>query len=164
MNRFTRVVLAAALSFTSTTFAQESVPSTADTRHMIARADGKGVAAEMAVDSALLDEYAGRYEAESGVAFIIVRQRDFLTIELPESWGLAELRLRAKGTRDFFVAEVPLSISFQTDGNGHVNGLVMRSPREQQAIPAARMAIRHGIVTIHDVYEDGASVKIAASN
>ena len=160
MKSLVSIVVAAAFAFTSSTFAQESIRSDADIRYVIARADATSVGAEIAVEPAVLEEYAGRYETASGVAFIIVQHGDFLAIELPESSGLAQYRLRATSTRDFLAAEVPVSVAFQTDNDGHVNALLIYPP-DGHAIPAAKA---HGIVTIYDVYADAASVKIAASN
>jgi CubicO group peptidase (beta-lactamase class C family) len=95
---------------------------------------------EIAVDSALLDTYAGRYEARGEGVFIIVREGDFLTIQLPADWGLPKLRLRPESLRDFFVSELPLRVTFQTDSDGRVNGLLVYPPRGQQAILANRMS------------------------
>ncbi|HEY3121662.1 MAG TPA: serine hydrolase [Vicinamibacteria bacterium] len=95
---------------------------------------------ETALDSAVLDSYAGRYEAQGEGAFTIVRENDFLTIQAPASWGLPKLRLRPESLRDFFVAELPLRVIFQTDGGGRVNGLLVYPPRGQQAIRANRVS------------------------
>jgi hypothetical protein len=95
---------------------------------------------EIAVDSAVLDAYAGRYEAQGEGVFIIVREDGFLTIQVPADWGLPKLRLRPESPRDFFVAELPLRVTFQTDGEGRVNGFLVYPPRGQRAIPANRMS------------------------
>jgi len=95
---------------------------------------------ETALDSAVLDAYAGRYEAPGEGIFIIVRESGFLTIQPPASWGLPKLRLRPESLRDFFVAELPLRVAFQTDGDGRVNGLLVYPPRGQQAKLANRMS------------------------
>jgi len=65
--------------------------------------------------------------------------RDFLTIQLPVSWGLPKLRLRPEGLGDFFVAELPLRLTFQAASDGRVNGLLVHPPRGQQAIHAKRI-------------------------
>jgi D-alanyl-D-alanine-carboxypeptidase/D-alanyl-D-alanine-endopeptidase len=93
---------------------------------------------EVALEPAVLDTYAARYEARGEGVFIIVRERDFLTIELPADWGLPKLRLRPESLRDFFAAELPLRVSFQTDSDGRVNGLLIYPPRGQPAILATR--------------------------
>ena len=95
---------------------------------------------ETALDSAILDTGAGRYAGQEEEAFVIVREGDFLTIQLPASWGLPKLRLRPESRRDFFVAELPLRVTFQTDSDGHVNGLLVYPPRGQHAIVANRIS------------------------
>jgi len=95
---------------------------------------------ETALDSAVLDACAGRYEVPDEGAFIIVREGDSLTIQPPASWGLPKLRLRPENLRDFFVAELPLRVTFQTASDGRVNGLLVYPPRGQQAMRANRMS------------------------
>lgn len=95
---------------------------------------------EITVDPAVLDTYAGRYEARGEGIFIIVRERDFLTIQAPADWGLPKLRLRPKGLRDFFALELPLRVTVQTDRDERVNGLLVYPPRGQKAIHADRIA------------------------
>jgi len=87
---------------------------------------------EIALDPAVLDSYAGRYEAPGEGVFVIGRERDFLTIQLPADWGLPKLRLRPESRRDFFVAELPLRVTFQPDG------ILVHPPRGQRAVPAIR--------------------------
>jgi hypothetical protein len=94
---------------------------------------------EIALHSAVLDTYAGRYEAPGEGVFIIVRERDYLTIQLPADWGLPKLRLRPESLRDFFASELPLRVTFQTDSDGRVNGALVCPPRGQQTILANRM-------------------------
>ena len=77
---------------------------------------------EITLDSAILDSYAGRY-ASAAEAFVIAREGAFLTVQLPADWGLPKLRLRPESLLDFFVAELPLRVTFQTDKTGHVTGL-----------------------------------------
>jgi hypothetical protein len=88
---------------------------------------------EIAVDAAVLSAYAGRYEAQGEGVFIIERERGFLTIQTPASWGLPKLRLRPEGQRDFFVAELPLRVTFQPAE------ILVYPPRGQRAVPAARV-------------------------
>jgi CubicO group peptidase (beta-lactamase class C family) len=95
---------------------------------------------EIALDSAVLDTYAGRYEAQGEGVFIIARERDFLTIQVPADWGLPKLRLRPEGLRDFFASELPLRVTFQTDSDRRVNGLLVYPPRGQQGKLAKRMS------------------------
>jgi hypothetical protein len=98
---------------------------------------------EIAVESAVLETYAGRYEAAGEGVFVIAldhaREGDFLMIELPDDWGLPKLRIRPESRRDFFAAELPLRVTFQTDGSGRVNGMLVYPPRGQKAVPASRI-------------------------
>ena len=93
---------------------------------------------EITLEPAILDSYAGRYTAASE-AFIVTREGAFLTIQLPADWGLPKLRLRPESLRDFFTAELPLRVTFQTNDDGRVSGLLLYPPRGQQAIPASRI-------------------------
>jgi D-alanyl-D-alanine-carboxypeptidase/D-alanyl-D-alanine-endopeptidase len=93
---------------------------------------------EIALDLAVLDSYAGRYTS-GAEAFIITRNGAFLTIQLPADWGLPRLRLRPESLRDFFTAELPLRVTFQTENDGRVTGLLVYPPRGQQAVPATRI-------------------------
>jgi CubicO group peptidase (beta-lactamase class C family) len=95
---------------------------------------------EIALDAAVLETYAGRYEAPGEGVFVIVREGDFLTILAPEDWGLPKLRLRPESLRDFFASELPLRVTFQTDSDGRANGLLVYPPRGQKAILASRMS------------------------
>jgi len=94
---------------------------------------------EIALDSAILDAYAGRYELEGEGVFNITRDHDFLTIQLPTGWGLPKFRLCPEGRRDFFVAELPVRVTFQADSDGRVNGLLVYPPRGQHALVANRI-------------------------
>ena len=94
---------------------------------------------EIALDSALLDAYAGQYEAEEEGVFKIIREHDFLTLQLPNSWGLPTFRLRPESRSDFFVAELPIRVSFETE-DGRVSGLLIYPPRGQRALPAKRVS------------------------
>ena len=65
----------------------------------LARADA--VDAPIVAVASQLAEYAGRYETDEGVAFIIDDEGDFLSIELPEAWGGVTLRLQAQSAHEF---------------------------------------------------------------
>jgi D-alanyl-D-alanine-carboxypeptidase/D-alanyl-D-alanine-endopeptidase len=95
---------------------------------------------EIAIDSKVLDTYAGQYEAKGEGVFNVTREADFLMIESPADWGLPKLRIRPESTRDFFASELPLRVTFQTDHDGRVTGLLIYPPRGQKAIPASRMS------------------------
>ena len=94
---------------------------------------------EMAIDSSLLDKYAGRYEAQGEGIFTIARENNFLTIESPADWGLPKLRIRPESQRDFFAAELPLRVTFKID-DGRATGLLIYPPRGQKAVPANRLS------------------------
>jgi len=98
---------------------------------------------EIALDSTVLDSYTGRYEAQGEGIFIIIREGDFLTIQFPSDWGLPKMRLRPESLRDFFASELPLRVTFQTDGDGHANGLLVHPPRGQKAVAANKIASEH---------------------
>jgi len=93
---------------------------------------------EITLDPAVLDAYPGQYEAEEEGIFNVARERDFLTIQLPIGWGLPKFRLRPESRRDFFVAELPIRVTFQVDSAGRVNGVLVYPPRGQHALSANR--------------------------
>jgi serine-type D-Ala-D-Ala carboxypeptidase/endopeptidase len=93
---------------------------------------------EIRLDAAILDSYAGRY-ASRAEAFNITMESGFLSIELPADWGLPKMRLRPESLRDFFSAELPLRVTFQTSDDGRVSGILIHPPRGQAAIPARRI-------------------------
>jgi serine-type D-Ala-D-Ala carboxypeptidase/endopeptidase len=94
---------------------------------------------EITLEPGVLDGYAGRYATEGEGEFVIAREKDFLTLQLPVDWGLPKFRLRPESSRDFFAAELPVRVTFQTDGEGRVNGVLVYPPRGQHGIPAKRM-------------------------
>ncbi len=94
---------------------------------------------EIALDSAVLNTYPGRYEAKGEGVFNVTREGDFLMIESPADWGLPKLRIRPESTRDFFASELRLRVTFNIDNDGRVNGLLIYPPRGQKAVPADRI-------------------------
>ena len=94
---------------------------------------------EIAIDLALLDKYAGRYEAQGEGIFTVARENNFLTIESPADWGLPKLRIRPESSQDFFATELPVRVAFKTDNNGSVTGLLIYPPRGQKGVPANRL-------------------------
>jgi hypothetical protein len=95
--------------------------------------------AEITLDTAVLDSYAGRYDMQDEGVVVIARDAALLTIELPSSWGLPKLRLHAEGQRDFFATELPLRATFEVNPSGQVTGMLVYPPRGQRAIPARRL-------------------------
>lgn len=94
---------------------------------------------EITIDSALLDKYAGRYEAQGEGIFTVARENNFLTIESPADWGLPKLRIRPESQQDFFATELPVRVTFQNDSDGRVTGLLIYPPRGQKGVPANRL-------------------------
>jgi serine-type D-Ala-D-Ala carboxypeptidase/endopeptidase len=95
---------------------------------------------EIAIDSTLLDKYAGCYEAQGEGIFIVAREGNFLTIESPADWGLPKLRIRPESQQDFFATQLPVRVTFQINNDGRVTGLLIYPPRGQKAVPANRLS------------------------
>ena len=94
---------------------------------------------EIALDPSVADIYVGRYEARDEGVFVIAHTRGYLTIQAPADWGLPRLHLRPVSTSDFYVAELPLRVAFQTDGHGNVSGMLVYPPRGQHVVAASRL-------------------------
>ena len=94
---------------------------------------------EIKIDSQTLDACAGEYDVEDEGAVLIAREGDLLTLQLPVSWGLPKFRLRPETRTDFFVAELPVRVTFQTDAEGRINGLLLYPPRGQHALSAKKV-------------------------
>jgi len=94
---------------------------------------------EIALDPSLADTYVGRYEARGEGVFVIAHAHGYLTIQAPADWGLPRLHLRPESARDFFVAELPLRVAFQTDDHGTVSGMLVYPPRGQHVVAASRL-------------------------
>jgi len=93
---------------------------------------------EIAMDSASLRRYVGEYEVPDEGVFRVQQENSFLTIQVPVGWGLPKYRLRPETQRDFFVADLPIRVTFQFDEKGSVDGLLFYPPRGQHALPAKR--------------------------
>lgn len=94
---------------------------------------------EITLDAAVLDRYVGRYDMQDEGIVVVGREGTLLTIELPASWGLPSLRLRAEKEREFFATGLPLQATFEVDANGRVTGMLVQPPRGQPPIPARRL-------------------------
>jgi CubicO group peptidase (beta-lactamase class C family) len=94
---------------------------------------------EITLAPSVLDAYAGRFATEGEGLFNITRIGDFLTLQLPIGWGLPTFRLRPQSRRDFFVAELPIRVTFQPDSAGQMNELLLYPPRGQHAIAVKRI-------------------------
>jgi serine-type D-Ala-D-Ala carboxypeptidase/endopeptidase len=95
---------------------------------------------EIKVDPALLDSYAGQYEAAGEGTFDVARNGEFLIIHFPDDWGLPQLRLHPDAKADFFSSELLLRVRFQTGTDGRVSGLLLDPPRGQHTILANRVS------------------------
>jgi len=94
---------------------------------------------EIKIDSHNLDAFAGDYDVEDEGVVQVIREGNLLTLQLPISWGLPKFRLRPESRTAFFVAELPVRVTFQTDAKGQTNGLQLYSPRGQHALPAKKI-------------------------
>jgi serine-type D-Ala-D-Ala carboxypeptidase/endopeptidase len=94
---------------------------------------------EVPLDPAMLNSYAGRYEVKDEGIFRVMRENGFLTFQMPPGWGLPVFRLRPESKQDFFVAELPIRVTFQTADDGRVRGLLVYPPGGQRGLPANRI-------------------------
>jgi serine-type D-Ala-D-Ala carboxypeptidase/endopeptidase len=94
---------------------------------------------QISLDPAVLETYAGRYEASGEGIFQMALEATFLTIQAPTDWGLPKLRLHPESRSDFFATELPLRVTFRTDSGGHVTGMLVYPPRGQHEVPAQRI-------------------------
>jgi hypothetical protein len=147
MNLAVGFALAATFSVASTAFAEETTPSLEE-RLVVARADA---AAAHGAAMISLDECSGRYRTADGLEFVIVRDGETLTMELPEVLTSRETRLHADGSGVFFVADPAVLLSFWTDTDGRVTSIAVYAEHGAPPIEAAKVPSRRGIVTIHDV-------------
>jgi CubicO group peptidase (beta-lactamase class C family) len=93
---------------------------------------------EITIDPTVLDRYVGRYEVKGEGTFTVAREDNFLTIESPADWGLPKLRIRPETERDFFAAELPLHITFQSDAGDRITGFLIYPPNGNKALPAQK--------------------------
>jgi CubicO group peptidase (beta-lactamase class C family) len=94
---------------------------------------------ETALSSTVFDGCTGQYEVPDEGVFNVTREGDFLMLHVPVSWGLPKFRLHPESRSDFFVAELPLRVTFQTDSKGRISGLLLYPPRGQHALPAKKI-------------------------
>jgi hypothetical protein len=147
-----RAGLVAALAFSASTFAEESISTGTEIRQVIARAETASVRPAIVTDAIGLDDLGGRYETAEGAVLFVSRDGDSLTLEMSESAPPTTLvRLDA---RTFASSDDNVIVSFQTDAEGRVNGLALSTVSTEAQLAAARAAPRRGIVTIQDVRED----------
>jgi CubicO group peptidase (beta-lactamase class C family) len=94
--------------------------------------------AEITIDPALLDRYVGRYEVKGEGVFTVAREDNFLTIESPADWGLPKLRIHPETKQDFFAAELPLRVTFQSGAGDHIIGFLIYPPNGNKALTAQK--------------------------
>ena len=93
---------------------------------------------EMTLDPATFDISVGNYEATGEGIFEVAREADSLTVRSPAEWGLPKFRLHSENRQDFFVAELPMRVTFQFENDGSVKKMVVYPPRGQKPISAVR--------------------------
>ena len=93
---------------------------------------------EITLPAATLARYAGRYEADGEGVFVVRRGAIGITIQLPDDWGLPTLQLRAESRTDFFVAELPMRVTFELNNGGLPDAAVIHPPRGQNPVRALR--------------------------
>ena len=157
MNLAAGFALAATFSVASTAFAEETSHSLEE-RFVVARADA---AAAHGAAMISLDECSGRYRTADGLEFVILRDGETLTMELPEALTSRETRLHADGS-GVFVADPAVLLSFWTDTDGRVTSIAVYAERGAPPIEAVKMPSRRGVVTIHDVSTPLVETTIAA--
>ncbi len=94
---------------------------------------------EITLCGSSLNTYTGKYEATGEGTFELTLHGDSLMLEAPAEWGLPVLRIHPENTRVFFVLELPLRVTFESDSSGHVTGMVVYPPRGQKGVPAHRL-------------------------
>ena len=144
-----RIAVAAALSFTSITLAHAQ-SADVEKRQVVALADTSAVRWSAVEETP--DQFAGRYVAADGEAFLITVADDELTLEAPESWGPTLLTLRAVGPLSFAADSADIHVTFAFADDGEVCGASIARATEQ-AVATTREALR-GIVTILDSSEE----------
>ena len=138
------------VAFTAIAVADES--STPSNRvPMVARAD-----LDNGSRSLSLEDYAGRYELENGEVVVVFQDGDTLAIELPQS-SLEPMQLRGVA-RNTFTTDTDVRVTFQTDVNGRVDGLIAFRDGQLPA-NAVKASSPRGLVTIHDLEEADAPVR-----
>jgi CubicO group peptidase (beta-lactamase class C family) len=93
---------------------------------------------EITIDPNVLDRYVGRYQVKGEGIFTVAREDNFLTLESPADWGLPKLRIRPETERDFFAAELPLRITFESDAGEKITGFLIYPPNGNKALPAEK--------------------------
>jgi hypothetical protein len=142
-----RIGLVVTLAFTAGTFAEDSIPTSAEIRQVVARADTSSVRPAIVTGTIPLDDFAGRYDTAAGATVFVSRDGESLALEVSDS--APPTNLVQLDARTFASGDDSVIVSFQMDAAGRVNGLVLSTVSTESTL-AARAAARRGIVTIHD--------------
>jgi CubicO group peptidase (beta-lactamase class C family) len=92
----------------------------------------------IALEAAVLDDYAGSYDGGEEGTFEVLHERDALTLRFPAEWGLPPMRVRPESRTAFFASQLPLRVAFEVDAAGAVTGMKVFPPRGQGAIETRR--------------------------
>lgn len=155
MNFASRVAVGSMVALSFTAAGAEDAPTNEYAHTRIAHAGDAYIHPDASHAPAALDVYAGRYHGANGVAFLVDRDGDTLTIELPEGYGPALVRLHAAAARNTFTTDTGMRLVFDSDASGRVLGLLFHTAAE--VIAASKTPAKRGIVTIHDLSEEAAA-------
>lgn len=81
------------------------------------------------VDSARYPEYAGRYQLEPGVQFVITAEHARLFIS-GGPFGTRRVELHPQSVDSYFVLETDVEFTFRRDSQGYVSEMVVQPPGE----------------------------------
>jgi hypothetical protein len=108
----------------------------------------------VALDSVVLDRYAGRYELAPRIFFDVRRAGDHLEAQLT---GQSYLDIFPESETRFFYEDVDAQITFSSDGTKatsltlHQNGIDQTAPKISDDVPKERVAITLASATL-DTY------------
>lgn len=85
---------------------------------------------EIAVDPKIFDRYVGQYELAPSFILTVTREGDhFFT----QATGQPKVEIFPESERDFFLKAVDAQITFETDGQGRVTGLILHQGGDHAA-------------------------------
>ena len=87
----------------------------------------------IAVDETILERYVGTYELAPTFAIAITREGNHL---FAQATGQPRFEIFAETERDFFLKVVDAQITFETDAEGRVTGMVLH--QNGQNVPGKR--------------------------
>jgi hypothetical protein len=88
--------------------------------------------------------------ALSGQVFVVERDGDALTIDLPDAFNRPALRLSAVAPRRFAASAARVRVTCEVDAAGRVTNAVV-DVVDSSALAAPKAALPRGIVTIDDI-------------